>query len=396
MAWLSKRLRRLESVATTNDFSFYSSMHAKRSFETFSSEREEHFYRHVDIVLGISFGIVGCIILYQLYQSYLVSETSPPSRGRKVISLFNYLICFTCVCHGFFFLLPNSYLYKYYLFNAIECFQNNFHNVFVNSGSSSFSSFLFSFLDNGFSSSSHEGDDFLKSSSIWKGKLISEVLLQFGNLMFISIFMLICCYWYFMFKKAEETTAHEEEKSKHIVSSSIPEKKLTEAPRPEPGKREFHLFGGLITFVFSSIQLFLAVFILLCCGECVIFLFWLSEVINSQQFSLASSVYQIIILIGLFFVINNFEEKVVNVLEAVRKVNASASKAQIKRIRALTMLSNIFSISNVILELSMAGYLTYQFYGKLLHSACYPLFFYHFLLSFFFFIPRVRSLFHYY
>jgi hypothetical protein len=182
MTWLSKRLRRLEADVSTNDFSVYSSSYEKRRLETFSSEGDEHFFRHIDIVFGLSFIIIGGIVIYQLCQSYSASESS---RGRKVISLFNYLICFTCLLHGLFFLLPNSYLYKYYLFNAIDCFQNNFHNLFINSDSSSFSSFISAFLEVGFSSSSLKGDDFFKSSSIWKGKFASEILLQFGNLSFI-------------------------------------------------------------------------------------------------------------------------------------------------------------------------------------------------------------------
>jgi hypothetical protein len=175
--------------------------------------------------------------------------------------------------------------------------------------------------------------------------------------------MLICCYWYFMFKKAEETTVREDRRSKTPFTSSLMEK-AAETPRPEQGKREFRLFIGLVTFHFSSMQLFFAFFVLICCGECVNFLSWLFEGINSQQLSLFSSIYFIIVLVPLFLVINNFEEKVINVLEAAGRMNSSSSKAQTKRIRALTMLANIFSISNIILELSMACYLSFQFYSK--------------------------------
>ena len=100
------------------------------------------------------------------------------ARGRKVIIVFNSLICLTALSRMIWFFLPNFYLEPSYVPIPVQAF---------------------------------EGD--------WKGVLCSEIVLAVGNMSLYGSFIVIACYWAHILGKLDGTeTSHAVDEEQNPVA----------------------------------------------------------------------------------------------------------------------------------------------------------------------------------
>jgi hypothetical protein len=343
---------------------------AKNDYQHFQDQQEKtmNFYHHQDLFFGVFFLVIGLFTLYRVRQAQQMN-----AKSRKVITLFNSCICFTSFIHAIWFLIPDRYLYKYYLDNGIDCQESNFHNLFLNYWKNHndiplntiFKGFIHPNPDK-YSSPDQQRDQ--SQYYLWQGKFLSEVLIALGNLSFYSLFIIISCYWYFMHKKAEENQELSFQQS-HLFSYQNPTgTAITDSTnRNNPissssssmEKRKFRFL--CIALSFNSMELFFFIFFwLFLCQSILLTVFWM-EGINSQQLFLCNCLFYILVGVGIFWGMNDLSEKVLVLLE---NLPIQQGKSQIGRIYGITMLANLFCLTHIVLDGLMATYLIYGFIGK--------------------------------
>lgn len=173
----------------------------------------------------------------------------------------------------------------------------------------------------------------------WFGTLISELMLVAGSLCLYGIFILIACYWINMLQK---------------LNSNV-------APPPRSGFARFKVsnLGTMETF-----GLIMSFFIF--CEGINISLF-MSNVFNSEQMILYDSIMLSIFSVAVIAEITILSNQIQEVLHNLEAINNRNSQPQIRRIFAIIVIANVFFITRVILECTLAVVLvqlmkgTYQF-----------------------------------
>lgn len=174
----------------------------------------------------------------------------------------------------------------------------------------------------------------------WVGTLISELMLVTGSLSLYGIFILVACYWVNMLQKLNTNVA----------------------PSARSGFARFKVsnFGTMETF-----GIIMSVFIF--CQGINICLF-LSGVFNSEQMILYDSIMLSAVSVAVIAEITILSNQIQNVLQNLEAINNRNSQPQIRRIFAIIVVANVFFISRVILECTLAVCLVQLMRGKSLST----------------------------
>lgn len=160
----------------------------------------------------------------------------------------------------------------------------------------------------------------------WVGALISEILLVCGSLSLYGIFILVACYWVNMLQKLNSNTSTTD------VSTFA--------------RFKVHRLGTLETFTIVM-ALFGA------CQALNIVLF-LSQVLNSEQMILYDSIMLTVVSVAVVAEITILSNQIQVVLQNLEAINNRNSQPQIRRIFAIIVVANVFFVTRVILECTLA------------------------------------------
>lgn len=164
------------------------------------------------------------------------------------------------------------------------------------------------------------------TSEGWLGTLISELMLVSGSICLYGIFILVACYWVNMLQK---------------LNSNV-------APPPRSGFARFKAsnLGTMETFAL------IMSFIIFCEG--INISLFLSNVFNSEQMILYDSIMLSVFSVAVISEITILSNQIQEVLQNLEAINNRNSQPQIRRIFAIIVIANVFFITRVILECTLA------------------------------------------
>lgn len=171
----------------------------------------------------------------------------------------------------------------------------------------------------------------------WVGTLISELMLVTGSLSLYGIFILVACYWVNMLQK---------------LNSNV-------APITQSGFARFkaHSLGTMETFgIIMS-------FIIFCEG--INICLFLSGVFNSEQMILYDAIMLSVVSVAVIAEITILSNQIQTVLQNLEAINNRNSQPQIRRIFAIIVVANVFFITRVILECTLAVVFVQMMKGQL-------------------------------
>lgn len=160
----------------------------------------------------------------------------------------------------------------------------------------------------------------------WFGTLISELMLVTGSLSLYGIFILVACYWVNMLRKLNTNVA----------------------PSAQTGFARFKVsnFGTMETFA-----IIMSTFVFL---QAINICLFLSGAFNSEQMILYDSIMLSVVSVAVVAEITILSNQIQNVLQNLEAINNRNSQPQIRRIFAIIVVANVFFISRVILECTLA------------------------------------------
>jgi hypothetical protein len=160
----------------------------------------------------------------------------------------------------------------------------------------------------------------------WAGTLISELMLISGSICLYGIFILVACYWVNMLQK---------------LSANV-------APPVRSGFARFKAsnLGTMETFAI------IMTFFVFCEG--VNISLFLSNVFNSEQMILYDSIVLSVFSVAVIAEITILSNQIQEVLHNLEAINNRNSQPQIRRIFAIIVVANVFFITRVILECTLA------------------------------------------
>lgn len=223
--------------------------------------------------------------------------------GGKVITAFYSLIFSTAILRSIWFFIPKTIMMGSYIPTA--------HVAFVTSG--------------------------------WMGVFISEVVLALGSLSLYAVFILIVCYWAHMLRKVEHVDAADST----LLATS--QRVLARYPKLPKSRR-------------GPMQNFALLMLLLLLLETLNILFFLFQIYNSEAMILFDSLFMSAVSIGCLVQITIFSNRIRNLLQIIGVINANSTRAQVRRILAITIAANIFFIWRFLTEIVLS--LVFLYYWR--------------------------------
>ena len=162
----------------------------------------------------------------------------------------------------------------------------------------------------------------------WLGTLISEILLVAGSLSLYGIFILVACYWVNMLQKLNSNVA------------SIPS-----------GTSGFARFK---TQHLGAIETFTIVMSVIGAFQLISIVLFLTKVFNSEEMVLYDAIMLSVVSVAVVAEISILSMQIRRVLENLEVINNRNSQPQIRRIFAIIIVANVFFVTRVILECTMA------------------------------------------
>lgn len=247
-----------------------------------------------------------CFLLITVFSSIRVFRTLQSNTGRKVVPIFNFLIFLAAFSRALWFLLPNDWLEPSYAPTPVKAFH----------------------------------------SDSWLGILISELLLETGSLSLYGVFILIACYWAHMLSKLENVhdSSLEEANDESLVAR----------------------LSRLWNFKYQgTIQMFLVLISIVLIVQSINVILFMCQVFNSDQMILYDSIFLSILSLAIVVQITLLSNKIKQVLSNLEAINQRNSQPQIRRIYAIIVVANVFFISKVVLECTLAACFIGLMRGKL-------------------------------
>jgi hypothetical protein len=183
-------------------------------------------------------------------------------------------------------------------------------------------------LPNDFLESSYTpGPEIAFESKKWFGTLISEILLVTGSLSLYGIFILVACYWVNMLQKLNSNvgnvpvaTGFARFKAQHLGA--------------------IETFGIIMSIIIAVQMVSIGLF--------------LSKVFNSEQMILFDAIMLSVVSLAVVAEITILSMQIRRVLENLEVINNRNSQPQIRRIFAIIVVANVFFVTRVILEVTLA------------------------------------------
>lgn len=160
----------------------------------------------------------------------------------------------------------------------------------------------------------------------WKGALISEILLVVGSLSLYGIFILVACYWVNMLRKLNSNT----------------------------GTTDVSTFARFKVQRLGTLETFTIIMSLFAACQALNIVLYLSQVFNSEQMILYDSILLTVVSVAVVAEITILSNQIQVVLQNLEAINNRNSQPQIRRIFAIIVVANMFFVTRVILECTLA------------------------------------------
>lgn len=174
----------------------------------------------------------------------------------------------------------------------------------------------------------------------WLGVFISEVLLALGSLCLYAVFILIVCYWAHMLRKVEHVDAADST----LLATS--QRVLARYPKVPKARR-------------GPMQNFALLMLLLLVLEIANMCFFLFQIYNSQAMILFDSLLMSTLSLFALFHITLFSNRIRLLLQTIGVINANSTRAQVRRILAITIAANIFFVWRFLTEIILSFVFVY-------------------------------------
>mmetsp|Transcript_20461 Transcript_20461/g.34253 ORF Transcript_20461/g.34253 Transcript_20461/m.34253 type:complete len:407 (+) Transcript_20461:112-1332(+) len=231
-------------------------------------------------------------LLITIFSSLRILRSFSFSGGRQVITTFNFLIFASSALRSIWFLIPNDLLEPSYAPTPLK--------AFVSPG--------------------------------WQGTLASELILQLGSIGLYGIFILIACYWVNMLRK--------------LNSSGPSTPSRASASDSRLARFKIQRLGTIEMFIIVMVGM-----ILLQAGNVGLFL---SGRFNSEEMILYDSIMLTVVSLAVVAEITVLSKQIQVVLNNLDAISNRSSQPQIRRIFAIIMVANVFFVTRVVLEVSLA------------------------------------------
>ena len=178
----------------------------------------------------------------------------------------------------------------------------------------------------------------------WIGAFFSELMLSTGSMCLYGIFILVACYWVNMLQKLNTNTV----------------------TVPRSGLERFKVNNLGTMEVFGIIM---GIFVLL---EGINICLFLTGFFNSEQMILYDAIMLSVVSVAVITEITILSSQIQSVLQNLEAINNRNSQPQIRRIFAIILVANVFFVTRVILECTVAVYLVQLMKGTRIVFVFFP------------------------
>lgn len=161
----------------------------------------------------------------------------------------------------------------------------------------------------------------------WIGTLISEMFLVAGSLSLYGIFILVACYWVNMLQK---------------LNSNVAPSSATSG------------FARFKTQRLGAIETFTIIMSVIGAFQLLSIVLFLTRVFNSEQMILYDAIMLSVVSVAVVAEITILSIQIRKVLENLEVINNRNSQPQIRRIFAIIIVANVFFVTRVVLECTLA------------------------------------------